>query len=492
MIFFLDTETTGLPNGYAPIEEQPYLVQVAGILCDDSGKAIAQVNRLIRPDGWTIPYEATAIHGFTTEYCMRNGVPLQVAIGEVQKLWSQAIRIVAYNVAFDNLMMQFSAQRIGCSVPQRELYCAMRESAKLISDSGRWMKLHIAYRCFFGHEPESSHEAMADVEACKRIYYALQERLAPVTRLIGSVKGITKSKLQRVLAGAKEVEEHQELVNSLIKMHCNPLRPIDWRNIAELRNPSPPAYSSTEEMAAVERRQSFRSNLFQRLFDLDSNRIAALDEEVEAAKERDRIRHKEILSAFEATAERVKERRDMAKKIIAGNMDAYCQVMDGCDIGASPLLARHIVHSFIDSKTVEIFAYLNGEDVIPTQTKSLLASGRVSVKKAKKKESTLLYQDYLCSAALRVALDFMAILPVDRVLIHGFAPGTDSATGLDCERCLLSCLLEREKLKTVILDQIDPSDCVSSFTNVMKIAKGILQEVNPLQLPIQKSGRTRA
>ncbi|MGD0463676.1 MAG: 3'-5' exonuclease [Tepidisphaeraceae bacterium] len=480
MILFIDTETTGLPNKYSEIHEQPYLVQIAAILCDDSRQPVAQVNRVIRPDGWTIPLEATAIHGFTTDSCRRLGVPLGMALSEVLALWSQAERIIAYNISFDYMMLQFSAQRAGLPLPQRELYCAMKEASKLISDSGRWMKLGAAYRCFFGRDFENKHNAMADVQACMAIYFALQDALAPITRLIGDVQGISGAKLQKALSGAKEVEEHQGVLDSLIQLHCSPLKSIDWARIAAQQKPQPPDYSRAEENAAAERLKSYRPNIFMKLLELDRERIAALEGEVEQARIRDRERHEEALAAFRAKAAAVEQHRRTAKRVLAGDQDAFNEVMDHCEIAASPLLARKAIYSFVGPDAVEVFAYLNGPEAIPEQTKTLLASGRVSVRKAQKKEFAALYQDHICSAALRIARDLMALLPIKNVLLHGYTSATDPATGGECERCVLSCILNRRGFQTIEFDRVDPSDCVESFPHAMKISKGRFQEVSPL------------
>ena len=481
MILFIDTETTGLPSRYAEIGDQPYLVQIAAVLCDDARQPVAELKHVIRPDGWSIPHEATAIHGLTTKYCESMGIPLEAALRELLAMWSQAERVIAYNVSFDNLIIQFSAQRAGFALPQRDLYCAMREAAKLISNSGRWMKLGAAYRCFFNKDFDNAHDAMADVQACMAIYYALQDERAPMGRLTGEVKGISSAKLQRALNGAKEIEEHQELLNSVIRLHCNPLRPTNWTEIATQEKPQPPVFSGMDESVAAERLKSYRPNLFMRLLELDGDRIASLQCDVEAARIRDLQRHEAAVSSYKTATRTVDQHRRMAKRVLAGDLNAYNEVLDNCDIGASPILARNIIHSFVSASRIEVFANLNPTEVIPEDTKTLLASGRVSVKKAKKKEFTSLYQDHLCSAALRIARDFMALLPIRKVLIHGLTPGIDPATGHPCERCVLSCLLTRDGFEKIEFEQVDPTDCLTSFQHVMRISKGLLQEVVPLQ-----------
>ena len=70
MILVYDTETTGLPRDWnAPLtdsENWPRLVQLAWQLHTPDGKLVSRGNRIVRPDGFTIPYNAAKVHGITT------------------------------------------------------------------------------------------------------------------------------------------------------------------------------------------------------------------------------------------------------------------------------------------------------------------------------------------------------------------------------------------------------------------------------------------
>lgn len=59
MFLFFDTETTGLKS--------PHIVQLAALLTEEDGRECARLNVIIQPEGWTIPDEAAAVHGITTD-----------------------------------------------------------------------------------------------------------------------------------------------------------------------------------------------------------------------------------------------------------------------------------------------------------------------------------------------------------------------------------------------------------------------------------------
>jgi hypothetical protein len=403
-----------------------------------------------------------------------------VAMGELMALWKPATRVVAYNAQFDHLMIELSAQRTGFTLGQCDLYCAMRESAKLISGSGRWLKLGVAYRCFFGHDLENAHDAMCDVRACMAVYFALQDGARPVQTQTRSVRGGSLAKQQRRILGEKEVEEHQAMLDQVTRLHATPLSPIDWPALAAEPKPEPPKYCDAEEASAVKALKAYRPNFFQRLLELDRDRIADLEAKVEEARERDQVRYTQAIALYKQLALAARERRHMARRVIAGDLSAYAEVMDQVELAASPLLARGVIHSFVSPSRVEVFIDLNTSEVIPDSTKSLLASGRVSVKKAKKREFAGLYQDHLCSAALRIARDFMAMLPIRKVLIHGHCPAIDPATGHTDEQCIMSCLVNRAAFEAIEFATVDATECLTAFPHAMKFVKGLPREVKPL------------
>ena len=62
MFLIYDTETTGLPKNYnAPLTDSdnwPRLVQLAWQLHDAKGKLLSRGNSIVRPDGFTIPFQS--------------------------------------------------------------------------------------------------------------------------------------------------------------------------------------------------------------------------------------------------------------------------------------------------------------------------------------------------------------------------------------------------------------------------------------------------
>ena len=98
MYLFFDTETTGLPRNWkAPVSDLnnwPRLVQLAFLLYDDEGNKISEGDYIVKPDGYTIPKDASRIHGITTERANSEGQ----AIAEVLQQFSSRIEQAAYQI----------------------------------------------------------------------------------------------------------------------------------------------------------------------------------------------------------------------------------------------------------------------------------------------------------------------------------------------------------------------------------------------------------
>jgi len=81
MYLFFDTETTGLPKNWkAPVTDLnnwPRMIQIAWILCDQNGTRIESDDFIIQPEGFTIPSDASRVHGISTEKAIREGEDLE-------------------------------------------------------------------------------------------------------------------------------------------------------------------------------------------------------------------------------------------------------------------------------------------------------------------------------------------------------------------------------------------------------------------------------
>jgi DNA polymerase III epsilon subunit-like protein len=189
MILFFDTETTGLVDWKSPANasHQPRLVQFAALLTDDEGNEEQSVSLIIKPEGFVIPEVVSALHGITQEKALRQGVPCEAVRLIFHDLCSAVSLLVAHNIKFDQMVMATEFARAGTPFPDLRSFCTMQAMTPICALPGRygdykWPKLQEAHKRAFGIEFDNAHNALADVQACAKVYFwhrALQNDLKP-------------------------------------------------------------------------------------------------------------------------------------------------------------------------------------------------------------------------------------------------------------------------------------------------------------------------
>jgi DNA polymerase-3 subunit epsilon len=176
VILFFDTETTGKYDFRAPLRasHQPYLVQIGAALLADSGRIVSTFSAIVKPDGWTIPAEAAAIHGITTEVAIGLGWDSIKAMAVFDSMRKRADLWVAHNHDFDAAVLNTQAARHNCDWDPLQSFCTMKTMTQVCQLPGpyglKWPKLSEAYKHATGKDFVGAHDAMADVLGCIEVY----------------------------------------------------------------------------------------------------------------------------------------------------------------------------------------------------------------------------------------------------------------------------------------------------------------------------------
>lgn len=178
-----DTETTGfLAKAGKKSPLQPRIVQLGAVLLENDGKVRGELNLIIKPDGWTVPVEASNVHGVTTEIAERLGVPVSLALNIFNRWAGFADTLIAHNFEYDDTVLQSEYARLDKEPEylKKHSFCTMKATTdvlKIPSARGfKWPKLQEAHKFLFGEEFADAHDAMADVRACARVYFDLMKR----------------------------------------------------------------------------------------------------------------------------------------------------------------------------------------------------------------------------------------------------------------------------------------------------------------------------
>lgn len=181
-ILFFDTETTGRLVKGLPVgsEKQVRLVELA-FLYDDgtNGRILAQGQYYIKPKGYVVPDETARFHGITTEIAERHGVSMVSALGIFWHFFTNADKVVAHNIEFDQAIIENELALIGKALDfTSKAHCTMKQATPVCKLPGKyghkWPTLDEAYRILVdGDGFTGAHQAMSDVTACRALYYKL-------------------------------------------------------------------------------------------------------------------------------------------------------------------------------------------------------------------------------------------------------------------------------------------------------------------------------
>lgn len=178
-----DTETTGFRSE----QFTPEIVQIGAILQDtESLRVLAELNLIVRAKE-PIPKQSGAIHGITDELSAKFGIDSDVADNMFALLVARADVLVAHNIQFDTDIIDGAWPVSKSIINTKVWFCTMRELVSVIKlphSNGNGFhneidphykapKLIEAYNYFFHKDFENQHDAMADVRACRDVYFAM-------------------------------------------------------------------------------------------------------------------------------------------------------------------------------------------------------------------------------------------------------------------------------------------------------------------------------
>ena len=189
-------------------------------------------------------------------------------------------------------------------------------------------------------------------------------------------------KMQELERAAYEVQVYENYVEVLTSVHKDCGAEWNWEEIQSSSPPEKPVRQDVYEKAARERLEAYRPSVVDKMFKRIESKRKELLEAVEAGKRKDEQLYQKALREYEQNHADWEATRSLATRILAGDKEAYIEAITKINpFSEISELGSSVEFHAVDSGMMEVTLYVNGTEVVPSEAKVLLKSGKLSVKK---------------------------------------------------------------------------------------------------------------
>ncbi|WP_462413503.1 DUF4236 domain-containing protein [Neobacillus sp. Marseille-QA0830] len=270
-----------------------------------------------------------------------------------------------------------------------------------------------------------------------------------------------QQKLEEMDYARLQVDLYENRLEQIRSIHHECDDSIDWREILRRLPPFQPGQEGPNTLAARQQLESYQPGLMDRLFNRDETKVRQLQKAIETA----RVQDMDLLNGW-------KQMHDLAERVLYRDIEAYYEVIQEM-APLDDLVEFGSGFEFGTDNPYEIHVSfdVNAETVIPNKALTLTKTGKLSEKNLTKTAYYDIYQDYVCSCALRIARDMLALLPITNVFVHAYEDRINAATGHMEKLTILSVKYDRLTMNRLNFAQLDPSDSLSNFQHKMNFKK---------------------
>ena len=160
-VAIFDTETTGLlmPSA-APIEKQPHIIELGGVVVDETGE-IRELSQLLDPQV-ELEQVITKITGIKPED-LQNKPTFEEFLPQLREFFDGTDVFMAHNAPFDSGVLRCELERLSADFPwPEEIICTVQEYTPQF---GHRPKMTELYEKVMGKPLLQTHRALDDVRA---------------------------------------------------------------------------------------------------------------------------------------------------------------------------------------------------------------------------------------------------------------------------------------------------------------------------------------
>jgi hypothetical protein len=267
-----------------------------------------------------------------------------------------------------------------------------------------------------------------------------------------------------------EVFENRLAVLTSIHKECRPA--FDWEAILNTTPPQKLDETNRHERNAKHALETYQPSRSDKLLKRVEKKRQKLSEAVVEAKREDRAEFEKAVMQYNQDFLKWEKLHQIASGINAGKPDAYNDAIKELEIfDEMGELGSKMSIEIEDPRLADVRISVHGESTIPSEVKSVLKSGKLSVKKMPKTRYYEIYQDHVCGCVLRIANELFALLPFEAVIITAESELVNTKSGHLEMFPILSVAIPRNTLERLNIQLLDPSDAMGNFVHKMNFKK---------------------
>lgn len=267
------------------------------------------------------------------------------------------------------------------------------------------------------------------------------------------------------------VTQWNQYVDLLTSLHKTCSETIDWNAFKNIPEPQKVMLSTQYVDSAQKVFDDYKPGFIDKLFKRVKKQTQYLENNIKQAKDKDLQGYNRALETYESEYKDWLFTQEIADGVLNNDYSSYLAALEYFEpFSEISELGTHLQIK-ISENMLDIDLHINSDELIPNFVLSQTKTGKLSKKNMSKTMFNELYQDYVCSAILRVAREVFAHLPIKIFRVNAIAQIINSHTGHLEDSSIVSAIVSSSTLQTLNLQLIDPSDSMKNFVHSMNFKK---------------------
>lgn len=279
-----------------------------------------------------------------------------------------------------------------------------------------------------------------------------------------------------------EVAEFENYISLLVTLHADCGEFWDWRAIALTAPPVQPTRSSDREKQARAVLDAYQPGFLERALGGAKKTRSDLENAIRDAVNADEQSHHAALEQYRQAYARWEVNAQLSPRVLRFELEACRNALDNAGAFEEVrALKTSVLLETVSPQAATLLCRIEDEEIVPKEEIRLTAGGKISTRLIAAGKYWALFKDHVCSSAIRVARETLAVLPLPVVVVNMQLVRLDPSNGFVGPATILGIRFERDKFANLNFDSLNPSAALAHFSHRVKFKKSSgFQTIEPV------------